>query len=339
MIGLDCLVRDALDDAGVLLTPQRQEQLRLDAFAEGRRLLPHALGRDASALLRPAAASLELADAALARLLGFGWQQTRGLAMLAGTPADSQAEVAHLGALFNLGVVLFDRILDRFPWRASQLYRLITPEFLETHLRGTSTELPASGDVAVDALGALVVEYLARCRQLGGDSRDRLAFGFLLRQMYVAEREAGSQLREGAPPTMAVWRGLRRKSALPLAMMARIALLPKPHGPGERRSAALASVRLAGRAIWILDDLADVREDWTQGGWSRPLWWLARVEGQPASASAAQRRVVESNFAVGEARRLVLALRQLRALADEYGSSFARSFLAAVHAWLEELSD
>ena len=103
---------------------------------------------------------------------------------------------------------------------------------------------------------------------------------------------------------------------------------------------ARCAARLAGEAIWIVDDLADIREDWEAGSWSRPLWMLARSAAEtPSDASLALRRVVEMGTVDAEARRLADRLTRLRELCNEYEPSFQRSIRAAVQAWLEELPD
>ena len=335
---LRAIVAQALDEAGVLLTPMRLQRQSRDAFVAGRRLVSRALAGGGQDVLREAAASLNLAELALVRILGLGYQQAEGLAKLAGTPAAQFQEVAHLGALFNLGIVLFDRILDRFPERAQVLHRHVTPEFLEALLRGSGQDVANSGDAAIDALTALIAEYLIRCRRLGGDRRDQLAIAAQVHDMHAAERAASTQLRCRSMPSIGIWRALRRKSALPMTMMARLALLPRPHADRERRTATMVSARLAGQAIWIVDDLADIREDWAADCWSRPLWWLARTNGHlPSSAEDALQRVVQDGIGAAEAHRLARKLLQWQELAHEHGSAFAYSCQASVHEWLEEV--
>ncbi|MFC4527074.1 hypothetical protein ISN76_10250 [Dyella halodurans] len=332
------VVSEILDGAGVLLPPHRELRVRQGAYAAGQRLLPRALG-DAD-LLKEGARSLDLTEPALTRILGYGWQQAEGLAFLAGTPASLRPQVCHAGALFNLGIVLFDRILDRFSDRAVLLSQYVTPTFLAAHLSEMPPKMKLSGDVAIDALMALIVEFLARSRRLGGDRHGHAALGAQLHAMHLAECESGANLRDHSSPTLAVWRALRRKSALPTATLSRLALLAAPNRGDGRRAATVASARIAGEAIWIADDLADIHEDWVAGNWSRPLWWLARASYDvPRNIEDALRRVVDGGLAEAEARRLALRLFQLREIADDYGSAFVRSFQAIVHAWLEEFPD
>jgi hypothetical protein len=331
-------VTDALSAAGLLLSQSRHERLRREAFGAGRRLLPHALAGEGAELMDEGVRSLGLAEQVAPRLLGFGWQQADALAALAGTPLSVRPEVAHLGALFNLGIVLFDVISDRYPERARLLLGRVTPEFLEAHLGGRSAAATASGDAAVDLLVALIGEFFARSRALGGGGSEQHVFSGLIRAMYGAQRYATATRRDQVGATPRMWRELRRKSALPMATMAHLALLAEADADATRRLAVRTSGRLAGNALWIIDDLADLHEDWHAGCWSRTLWLLARVTGElPPDADGALRRVIDSGIVAAEARRLAATLCRLRELADEYGQAFLRSVQATVHAWLEAL--
>lgn len=340
MSGIRSLVTHALGESGVLLADQKHERLRRDALRTGIQLLPRALSDDGANLLRQMGWSLGLAEPVLPRVLGFGWQQADGLAALAGTPSSFRAEVAHLGALFNLGIALFDFVSDRFPVRAALLLAQVTPEFLEAHLADGQGSTRSSGDAGIDLLVGLIVEFFARCHTLGGERKDRHSLSRIIFAMYGAERFVSEVKRDHGPPTLRVWRELRRKSALPMTTMAQLALLPQPHADEAMRSAARISASLAGNAIWIVDDLADVREDWDAGSWNRPLWLLARGSGDmPADADGALRRIVDSGVAAAEASRLAVSLARLRKLAEEHGSSFLRSVQATVHSWIDLLPD
>jgi len=69
---LRAIVAQALDEAGVLLTPMRLQRQSRDAFVAGRRLVSRALAGGGQDVLREAAASLNLAELALVRILGLG---------------------------------------------------------------------------------------------------------------------------------------------------------------------------------------------------------------------------------------------------------------------------
>ena len=340
MSSLRSLVTRELDEAGVLLPEQKHVRMRREAFAAGKRLLPHALPGDSASLFRAAAQSLDLAEPVIARLLGFGWQQADGLAALAATPKSERSEVGRLGALFNLGIALFDNICDRFPARSAPMLARITPEFLDAHMAGGRRPPPLTGDPPIDLLVTLIVEFLFCCRALGGSRRDQRNLRKLIRTMYGAERYSIAARREGGLPTLHVWRQLRRKSALPMATMAQLALLPHQHADDTQRHTMRLSARLAGDAIWIIDDLADVREDWNADCWSRPLWLLAnRATKAPTDADEALRRITSSGIAVAEARRLADRLLRLCEIAEADGPAFVQSVQATVHSWIDLLPD
>jgi hypothetical protein len=283
---------------------------------------------------------LGLADPVLPRILGFGSQQAAGLAKIAGTPARARPEVARLGGLLNLGVALFDHVCDKFPERAELLLARVTPEFLDARLLGRGCAAPSSGDAGVDLLVALIANFFTGALGLGGGARDSRTFADLIRSMYSGERFATRARREEDPPTPQVWEELRRKSVLPMETMALLALLPYPNADAARRSTVRVAAALAGEAIWIVDDLADLHEDWDAGCWSRPLWLLARTPGDAlADSDDAIHRLLDTGIAAVEARRLAECLRGLRGLPDAPEKAFLRPLQAAVHSWIDLVPD
>lgn len=339
MSGLRQVVWGALADAHLLLSDERCDRLRREAMAYGRRslspTLEHIAGTSWDEPLTPAG-SLGLAVPALPRIFGLGAQQAAGLATIAATPARARPRVARLGGLFNLGVALFDHVCDEFPGRAELLLAAVTPAALDAQLAQRIPAPPASGDAGVDLLVALIAEFFTGARELGGAVRDRRTFGRLIGSMYNGERFATGARRERDPPTPGVWRELRRKSVLPMETVAMLALLAHPNAGAEQRSRVRVAAALAGEAIWIVDDLADVREDWHAGCWSRPLWLLAHTpEATPASDEDAIGRLLDTGIAAAEARRLAARLSGLRALPGAPERAFLRPLLAAVHSWID----
>jgi hypothetical protein len=279
----------------------------------------------------------------LPRVLGFGWQQTDALAALAQTPRAQRGEVANLGALLNLGITLFDLVLDRHPERAAVLLDRVTPEFLEKMLSdpgdGSSASAQGSGDAGIDLLVCLIEEFFLRSARLGGERREQLLLAKLIRDMYRAERFVSATRRDKLLPDREVWRELRCKSAMPMETMAQLALLPPPYGDATSRVAAQRCARLAGLTLWIADALADVREDWNAGCWSRPLWLLARrFKRGAADAESSLRHVATSGIAADEVERLRINLTRLRELSSsEQEFSFLRCVQATLHSWIESM--
>jgi hypothetical protein len=117
-------------------------------------------------------------------------------------------------------------------------------------------------------------------------------------------------------------------------------LLAHPHAGTERRSAVRLAAALAGEAIWIVDDLADIREDWSAECWSRPLWLLARAPDETAAnAQDAIHRLLATGIAASEAHRLAQRLRGLRCLPGAPERSFLRPIQTVVHSWMESMPD
>lgn len=342
MSGLQSLLWRVLGEAGLLLSDRRRERLGGEAMLIGRRLLPGALACERGAGLPEvkSAGSLGLADPALPRILGLGYQQAAGLATIAGAPARARPEVARLGGLLNLGVALFDHVCDKFPQRAELLLATVTPEHLDEQLRAGGRTAPSSGDAGVDLLMALITNFFTGAHALGGSARDRRAFAHSIRSMYGGQQFVTLAKRESDPPTPRVWWELRRKSVVPMETMALLALLAHPGAGAQRRSTVRLAAALAGEAIWIVDDLADVGEDWSSGCWSRPLWLLARTPGETAAnAEDAIRRLLATGIAATEAHRLAGRLRGLRDLPGAPERAFLRPIQTVVHSWMQSVPD
>jgi hypothetical protein len=250
------------------------------------------------------------------------------------------AEVARLGAVFNLGITLFDYLCDHFPDRASALIARVSPESIEAGLKGQRLAVAPGEDPAVDLLVRLIVRFFEGSIALGGNLQDRQAFARLIHAMYHAERFATVTRRTRSRPRFEVWRELSRKSALPLQAVGMLALLPLAEIGQSGRSKMLTAARLAGEATWIADDLADVREDWEAGSWSRCLWLLARTPGGlPGDADSALLRLVDTGIAAAEARRLAERLVRLRDLDRASGRVLISSVQVSVQAWMRCLPD
>jgi hypothetical protein len=335
--GLRELVWGELDEAGLLLADDKYERLRIGALSAGERWL-RAEARDGE--LTIALAALGVTPRAAARIYGYGWQQTLGLVALLHARASERLAAARLGGLFNLGVSLLDLVCDEQPERRARLLDCVTPHFLERQLSGHGAARRSSGDPAIDYLVALIVDLFADARRLASNSSDWSAFSRLIGAMYGGERLAIAARRGEHAPTPEVWEALRRKSALPLETMATLAVLASPHATASRRDTALEAAALAGEAIWIIDDLVDVREDWNAGCWSRPLWLLAQTTGTgstPANAEQALDRLLAGGVAAAEARCLADRLRRLRDLSGAPERALLRPIQVAVRAWAELL--
>jgi hypothetical protein len=341
MSGLQSLLWRTLDEADLLLSDKRRERLGREAMIVGRRLLPRAFaGEPRAGRHEEPAGSLGLAEPALPRILGLGHQQAAGLATIAGTPARARPEVARLGGLLNLGVALFDHVCDKFPQRAELLLATVTPERLDEQLRAGGRAVPSSGDAGVDLLTALIANFFRGVHELGGSAYDRRTFTHAIRGMYSGQRFITHARRERDPPTPRVWWELRHKSVLPMETIALLALLAHPHADSQQRSTVRLAAALAGEAIWIVDDLADVGEDWNAECWSRPLWLLARAPGETAAnAEDAIRRLLATGIAAAEAHRLAQRLRGLRKLPGAPERTFLRPIQMVVHSWIESVRD
>ncbi len=336
MSGLRALLTRALLDAGVYLDDARFDLVRVEAAdAAGRHLRPTVLrvcGHEPTHV----AASVGLTTGAIARVFGHGWQQAAGFAALAGVRARRTAEVARLGALLSVGIVLFDHVVDTFPERRTALADRLNPEALS----GAPPARPgsSSGDLAVDSVAAVAGEVMSGARRLGGRPDDVARFHRVIDAMYRGELVSLQQRRIGEPPPAAVWEALHAKSALPATAVATLAKLGNAAASDPTRSVVDRAAALMGEAFWIVDDLADVASDWEVGGWSRSLWLLLERPGEaPSSGEDAVARLLRTGIAEAEAKRLGQLLAELASLPGASQRTLLRPVQAAVRSWVEEI--
>jgi hypothetical protein len=343
MSGIASLIERELAAADLLLPEEKLARLQREAMAIGRSALPRALASArASAADTGAtpAAALGLAEAVLPRIFGLGWQQAHGLAAIAGVRKREQSDVALLGGMLNLGVALFDHVCDRLPQQAGLLLERVTPEFLDAQLAGRGAATPPSGDPGVDVLLALIADFFAGARRLRGSGADVREFTEMIGAMYDAERFTILNGRHASAPTPEVWEELRRKSALPMQATAMLALLAVEDTDAGRRDSVRLAATLAGESIWIVDDLADVVEDWDADCWSRALWLLANAHGEaPRDGADAVRLLVRTGVAALEAQRLAERLGELRRVPGAPERAFLRPLQGAIASWIELLPD
>lgn len=329
----------ALARAGLLPDEERFAAERERLGAAGAELLASrltpALGNGAVAR---GASSLGLAASDLARVAGYGHAQTAALAELWGVEdQQAAAEAACLGGLLNLGIALFDRIVDEYPARAAPLHARID----EAALRGLGVAGAdrRSGDPGIDLSVAVFVELLAGARALAVTAEEGpgAALQRLLLRMRDGELASAGPGRTRGRPPLAVLRALWRKSVLPLQASLALARLARGDGeePDEERAAL---VRAGATALWITDDLVDLERDLASGRFSRPLWLLDRGtapgEVAPGGRSSTRGALVESGILDAESARLAAALRRLQRAEAHGAARFAATISAAVRGWI-----
>jgi hypothetical protein len=332
---LQGLLWRALRDAGMLIDDARFDKVRLEAAAASRQHLSGAVSAIVGQSPAVIAKSFGLSRAAIVRVFGHGWQQAAGFAALAGVRANRVNAVAQLGALWSLGIVLFDHMLDTLPERRVVLLERLTPTLF--HSPPAGARVP-SGDVAIDFLVALAVGIVTGAQRMDGRPEDCEWFVQLLDEMYRGEQKSVTVRRVGTSPSPEVWEALRCKSALPATAIGVLALLGNPRASDAEREVVQAAASLVGQAFWIVDDLVDVQSDWEAGCWSRPLWLLLnQTRETPISSEEALKWLIESGIAASEAQQLGNMLTQLAALAGASERALLRPAQAAVRSWVDEI--
>ncbi len=331
---LRSVVWSRLRDAGALIDDARFDRTRLDSAALSKRHFAasvRALGAGDPALV---AQAVGVSPGAMARWFGHGWQQTAGFAAYAGVGPARIDAIARLGALFNMGVVLVDHVLDTLPERRAALLDALSPVLLGDPSAGSRA---GRGDPGVDFVAQVALAVVSGARHLGGRSQDVDKLTELLGSMYRAERSTIEGRRATGPPAPGVWDALHAKSALPSAAQGLLALLGNPAADDTTRDAVAAAADLVGEAFWIVDDLADVQSDWDSGCWSRALWLLHRSGESPTTSDEALRRLLDTGIAAAEGQRLGQVLTELAALPGPSDRALVRPVQAAVRSWVEEM--
>jgi hypothetical protein len=211
-------VSAALDESRLRLAESELDRMLRAADGRGARLFEEEVilrERPGSESLRVRGLkALGISTLSVHRVLGLGgWQ-----AQVLGGEAAERA-----GALFNLGIVLFDAALDRG-----------TPTSRRQVLRFDMARLDRTGVTPEIAFLGIVAQ---RFFEVAGE---RVARGSLERLL------AAELASAGAAPSL---RAMRRKSVEPFVLMAALG----------GRDPAMA--RVFGRAVWIVDDLWDWDED------------------------------------------------------------------------------
>lgn len=292
------------------LAPAELRSWRQENDSEGaaifRRYLASA-GIGANEVWQSACASKGIPLTAIYRILGFGAAQTRALAE--GVDRDS----AYAGALFNLGIVLFDSLVDG-GGEDAVLARDFDRSALERLAAGAGPAPAPCRSAAFDFFTSVAVAFFAALpnERLGGITGR-------LPAMLAAETFAAAG--GGGTGRLGRWRLLRRKSVWPFLTLAEVG-----------GAASMARAEAFGTCIWIVDDLWDAPEDWRSGTASR-IWLdgdaaAALRAGTPATLSRPEGKA----FLDAESRRLMLSLRRFAAAAR--AGEPRRCLGATIGAWI-----
>ncbi len=228
-------------------------------------------------------APLGLGYDALERIAGFGAWQANALRQDGGS-ALVDRDVTHSSALaaaawFNLGIVLFDALLDHDRDGAALLRGAFSGNSDESTRTG-GLQMPGPSAFAALAthvhpgvafFGCVATCFFSAIRNL--DSTARAEVQSLLPKLFDAEMALALQ-GCSTPPTLAVWRAMRAKSAGPMRLVGQVACSGL-HDSSHRQRLSTMAMRF-GECLWIVDDLCDALDDWQSGSWNRIWWQLLR---------------------------------------------------------------
>jgi len=197
-------------------------------------------------------------------ILWFGYSMGTGLHAHLGAAVARRGKVAILCALFNFGIVIFDRICDNARGGVGRLSEC----FDATTIQGLADN-PAAGLPALQAAAAtgtpetrillkLVCAFYATAWQTAeesGDSQGWKRLNEMLMRAYYAE------LTSVMTPSSQDLGSAEAKSTLPFQIMLQIALLGDSAIPSGARASSYALTKDIGMVFLLIDDLTDLRRD------------------------------------------------------------------------------
>jgi hypothetical protein len=208
------------------------------------------------------------------RRLAFGYELSFGFHGFLAGKEPSQSDSAVMGAIFNLGIALFDHVCDNL----SEGPRDLACFFDENMLLRLSTTPGAHIDLATDAqripdaeirlLLLTVSAFFMRLENLSRVTRDAEKWQTLNRLLLHAYRAQISCSRTplGGSSLKYAQRAIMEKSILPFAVilqLIRVCSKEKIEPARERSADRLA--RQVATVFWLIDDLVDFRDDFRNG--------------------------------------------------------------------------
>ncbi len=251
-------------------------------------------------------------------------------------PADGEWALRTLSA----AGVLLDHLLDEEHADLSRLDPVRAWVSAQTSAGSLLNDSgPPSATGGLGALVAMLRDLLADCR---GRAQDSVVFEDLVKDLLrLFDVEALSvNLALDAPPDEGVRAVMRQKSAGPSWAGFRACALGTRLGPGEMEQYRKLCDAM-GEIMWILDDLADLEEDYLRRVWNRALWQLYDAVGEDRFRTASRSStgmfdlVLETGVVVDELREIENRVALLESYAGERAGGQIRNTLAFwATAWL-----
>jgi hypothetical protein len=312
-----------------LQSPEKTEVILDSVHTAGERLARGEAEQQLVEPIRNVARHLRIPRHSVLRILGFGYVQTDCIAALVGIAETSEERtmVSSLGALFNLFICLFDAACDR----SLGDRHLLLAQFDLARLKQMMTGLDHENEGTTDWVRDLFVianEMFSRVRAREKATPHHSNISSKMVDMYhaqvlVTKHQHGRDVR-----TLSACKAMRQKSVMPIEMMGALALLARPEAntPNLR-----AQLRRAGNAMWIVDDLVDLRDDWFASAPNRS-WW--KLENTKDTYEKAARALAASSIPSREARHLSRQLYFLQRDRSPEGLRFSQCINATVTSWL-----
>lgn len=270
----------AVQNCRMWLIPELACNYNADLVGRGKLLLQELFAKymseEASALVRSNASEVGLSEVAMAKVLGFGHAYGVVIADLLGLSPKRAEEAAKLCAQFNLGIALFDYLVDEKSDEYAEVRRWISSDYLKNALDSEfnrSAEGPTGQSPSLASFLLNIADDLLRIYRAIGKTSPSAAgvFAKILPLMHRAQIESLDPRERTDVTYRQVHQWLRQKSSYPfLAMGLLIAMA------GERPLIGTLQVfcqlcLAIGDVFWVTDDAADIDKDRWNGTWNRLL--------------------------------------------------------------------
>jgi len=202
------------------------------------------------------------------KVLSFGYELGYGIRFIGKDTIDEQdKQIAHLCALFNMGISVFDLMYDLYPGLSQQFTELFNEQTLDVIC--DTADVTLLQDAAVDELSTTEIRILLKLiaafftgvntlLESNPDKGFRQELFALLKEAYRAEVQSVCP-----DPDKDLAHIVRAKSTLPFAVIHRLAsILTSDSQSSTLYSNAVSEIMdCAATMFWLIDDVSDLVYD------------------------------------------------------------------------------
>ena len=203
----------------------------------------------------------------------FGYSIGKYIHLIRNGSQIKAESVALASAIFNMGIALFDYIIDETSSK-DQLLAVVNNDFLdrlmdiESEGSSKSTFSQENGWPTEQLLALLISGFGIACKALYGENKNSTAWNMLKRvllDLYHAEKETASIRFDHNSSVQHWYEVFKRKSVVPFEVISIISWLAEEFKSDFQREKMQQICQKIGNIIWIADDLSDISKDSNAG--------------------------------------------------------------------------